>query len=133
MTMSDAIKRYMEMLPDSFQASNTEMLDVEIVRDALIRIGHFDFTGEVPMTASPSPYGYRNRARLLQSGTAVGYRMRRSHRVCGVTQCPVLNAPLERALGRLAATAKSNRSTLQSLLILPCVGLIQSCNPSTAK
>ena len=30
MTMSDAIKRYMEMLPDSFQASNTEVLDLVI-------------------------------------------------------------------------------------------------------
>lgn len=28
--MSDAIKRYMEMLPDSFQASNTEVLDLVI-------------------------------------------------------------------------------------------------------
>ncbi len=30
MTMSDAIKRYMEMLPDSFQANNTEVLNLVI-------------------------------------------------------------------------------------------------------
>ena len=82
----------------------------EIVRDALVRLGHFDVSAAVPMTAAPEPYGYRSRTRLLRSGTAVGYRMRRSHRVCGVDRCPVLNAPLERALGRLAAAAKPGGS-----------------------
>jgi len=63
------------------------------------------------VTASPSPFGYRNRARLLQAGDAVGYRMRRSHRVCAVERCPVLQPSLERALSRVARTVKAESSS----------------------
>lgn len=77
-----------------------------IVRDALTRIGHFELEAPIPITPSPAPYGYRNRARLLQVGTRIGYRMRRSHDVCGVDRCAVLSPALERALSRLAGSAK---------------------------
>lgn len=73
-----------------------------IIRDALLRIGHFELRDDVPMTASPAAYGYRNRARVLQSGSRIGYRMRRSHDLCAVDRCPVLVPALERALDRLA-------------------------------
>lgn len=79
-----------------------------IVRDALVRIGHFDIPSPVPMTASPQAYAYRNRARVVQSGAELGYRRRRSHRVCAVERCPVLVPPLERALSRIAETAASH-------------------------
>jgi len=70
-----------------------------IVADALERIGRFGRLS-VPITASPSPWGYRNRARLVQEGGGLGYRMRRSHAVCVVRECPVLEPSLAGALVR---------------------------------
>jgi 23S rRNA (uracil1939-C5)-methyltransferase len=70
-----------------------------IVAEALERIGRLGVT-EVPITASPSVWGYRNRARLVQEGDGLGYRMRRSHSVCVVKKCPVLEPELEAALSR---------------------------------
>lgn len=70
----------------------------EIVADALRRIGRFDLDSPVPVTASPSAYGYRVRTRLVQEGTRLGYRMRRSHAVQVVDACPVLDPRLESIL-----------------------------------
>jgi 23S rRNA (uracil1939-C5)-methyltransferase len=73
----------------------------EIVSDALRRIGGFELEkGAVRVTPSPSPYGYRNRARLLQEGASLGYRMRRSHALCAVEACPVLQPELSAVLAR---------------------------------
>ena len=74
-----------------------------IVRDALVRVGGQD-AREITITPSPNAYGYRSRARVLQRGNALGYRERRSHRLCAATACPALAPPLERALERLAAS-----------------------------
>ena len=70
-----------------------------IVADALERIGRLG-VANVPITASPSVWAYRNRARLVQEGEALGYRMRRSHSVCVVKECPVLEPRLEAGLAR---------------------------------
>lgn len=70
-----------------------------IVADALERIGRLGVT-KVPITASPSVWAYRNRARLVQEGDGLGYRMRRSHSVCVVKECPVLEPRLEAGLSR---------------------------------
>jgi 23S rRNA (uracil1939-C5)-methyltransferase len=87
-----------------------------ILREALVRIGRFDLPDDLPLTASPQAYGYRNRARLLQADVAVGYRMRRSHRVCGIDRCPVLQPALERALAKLAVdAARSKRAGSDAL------------------
>jgi 23S rRNA (uracil1939-C5)-methyltransferase len=71
-----------------------------IVADALQRLGHFELQEPVPITASPSPYGYRARARLVQEGTRLGYRMRRSHAVRIVDECPVLVPQLEAVVAK---------------------------------
>ena len=75
-----------------------------ILRDALARIGGLA-TPEIAFVASPQPYGYRGRARVLAQGGRVGFRKRRSHDVCAITACPLLAAPLDAALARLAADA----------------------------
>lgn len=69
-----------------------------IVADALARVGRFEDAGAVPITPSPQAFGYRSRARLVQAGDRLGYRMRRSHSVCVVDACPVLDPRLEEML-----------------------------------
>jgi 23S rRNA (uracil1939-C5)-methyltransferase len=65
----------------------------ELIRAALTRLGGIEW-GEVQVTPSPSEYGYRQRARVVWGADGVGFRERRSHRVCVIEQCPVLAAPL---------------------------------------
>ncbi len=76
-----------------------------ILRQALERIGGCRLPAVVPFTPSPGAYRYRSRARLLVEGGRVGYRERRSHRLCAVTRCPVLALPLQAELAGLAARA----------------------------
>lgn len=82
---------------------------VAILRDALVRIGRFHLEHPISITPSPSGYGYRNRARVVEQDGAVGYRKRRSHALCAVDECPVLQEPLERALGRLAQQVRRDK------------------------
>ena len=77
----------------------------EILRDALTRIGGLELSTPPPMTPSPRPYAYRNRTRVLMTGDGVGYRRRRSHRLCAVDRCPVLEPVLEQALARMSRRA----------------------------
>ncbi len=79
----------------------------EILRDALRRIGGFALDEPIPMRASPAPYGYRRRARLLVEGGRVGYRRRRSRAICPTSECPILAPALERRLLELAAQPPS--------------------------
>jgi tRNA/tmRNA/rRNA uracil-C5-methylase (TrmA/RlmC/RlmD family) len=71
-----------------------------IVADALSRLGGFELSDPVPITASPSAYGYRARARLVQDGVRLGYRMRRSHAVRVADECPILMPALEAVVAR---------------------------------
>ncbi|MGH0036268.1 MAG: class I SAM-dependent RNA methyltransferase [Myxococcota bacterium] len=80
-----------------------------ILRDAVERIGHLACPDPIPFHASPEAYGYRLRARLLVSGREVGYRRRRSHAVCAVRECPVLEPALAERLGDMADDAASGR------------------------
>jgi 23S rRNA (uracil1939-C5)-methyltransferase len=73
----------------------------DLIRAALDRIGGFE-SGAVDVMPSPLQYGYRHRARVACSNRGVGFRERRSHRVCAIEECPVLAAPLNAALAGLA-------------------------------
>ena len=75
----------------------------QIVADALGRLAGVTCSAPVSITPSPAPFGYRSRARVHCAEGRVGYRSRRSHELCAVSSCPVLSAPLDRALGELAA------------------------------
>lgn len=77
---------------------------------------------EVPVEwhASPSPWGWRSRARLAwesrSAKVSLGFRARRSRDVVGITACPVLDARLEAALealtARLSAVARRGEVSL---------------------
>lgn len=73
-----------------------------ILADALARIAHLELPGPVEITPSPGPYGYRGRTRVQVRGGRVGYRRRRSHKLCPVRRCPVLVPELDGELARLA-------------------------------
>ena len=73
----------------------------ESVREALRRIACTS-PPEIQMTASPSPYGYRARTRVVREGARVGYRRRGSREVCAVTRCPVLTSSLDQSLAGLS-------------------------------
>ena len=68
---------------------------------------HFPYTQNLPinMTASPTPYAYRSRARVQirnsSSGPSVGFFRSGSHTVEAIEFCPLLRAPLNRALRSL--------------------------------
>ena len=76
-----------------------------VVRDALERVGHFDAPPALEWFPSPHPYAYRGRARLHVSGEDVGFRARGSNELVPVSNCPVLEANLDAALGELARDA----------------------------
>jgi len=75
----------------------------EIVSAALERLAGLVLPGPVAIAPSPAPFGYRQRTRVCCAEKRVGYRRRGSHAVYAVSRCPVLAAPLERALGELGA------------------------------
>ena len=64
----------------------------------------FPYTRNLPirMTACPTPYAYRSRARVQirnsSSGISVGFFRSGSHTVEAIEFCPLLRAPLNRAL-----------------------------------
>ena len=78
--------------------------------DALSRIGRFAVPENLVIHASPSPYGYRGRTRVLVSEQAVGYRQQNSHELCAVDACPVLLPEVDQALGVLAERCRAAAS-----------------------
>jgi 23S rRNA (uracil1939-C5)-methyltransferase len=74
----------------------------KILEDALRRLGRLEPPGPIEITPSPSPYGYRGRARVFAQAGRVGWRRRRSHTVCATTRCPVLLPALDQKLHELA-------------------------------
>jgi 23S rRNA (uracil1939-C5)-methyltransferase len=83
---------------------------VEIIRDCLRRIARLDFTGEIPITRSPSAWNYRARAQWQRDPVRrrLGYFERASHRVCDVAACPVLVPELETTLEALRGQMKED-------------------------
>lgn len=80
-----------------------------ILRDALQRIGGIPIGEDVPIQASPRPYAYRGRTRVLAVDGRVGYRRRRSHALCATSRCPVLVPQLDAELTKLSERKPSGR------------------------
>lgn len=68
------------------------------VKDALERIGGVTLEDEIELVPSPSPYGYRGRARLVECEGGVGYRVRGGEGARAVLACPVLVSSAEAVL-----------------------------------
>jgi 23S rRNA (uracil1939-C5)-methyltransferase len=79
-----------------------------MVTDALERIGGLAPIRKLEVVASPDPYGYRARARLVEFEGGVGYRIRGSREVEKIDQCPVMTPAAQEALGRLVRSVKGS-------------------------
>ena len=80
---------------------------VQILSDALARLGGIGLSDPIQMTPSPEPYHYRGRARVGVRRGRVGFRKRRSHALCGIRSCPVLLPAVDRELTALAERAET--------------------------
>jgi len=73
-----------------------------IVREQMARIARLPDANVRDCLGSPSPYGYRNTARLAVAPDGrVGYRMPASHEVLAIEECPILEPALQQELGEL--------------------------------
>jgi 23S rRNA (uracil1939-C5)-methyltransferase len=72
-----------------------------ILRDALIRIG--GIPEPLPIKTVPSPeYGYRNRVQfhVIPGTSRPGFKARKSDRIIPLTDCPIADEGIRRALGK---------------------------------
>jgi 23S rRNA (uracil1939-C5)-methyltransferase len=85
----------------SYQAQLTAK--VEILRDCLKRIGKIEFTGEIPIIASPQDFAYRARAQWHADTRTrkLGYFRRNSHQIIDIENCPILTDQLQNKLADL--------------------------------
>ena len=84
-----------------FQQMNYEAqlaAKVEIVKDALRRIGKIEWPGKINIIRSPAEWNYRTRAQWKRDGDKLGYFERNSHRVIDIEVCPILAMPLQTQL-----------------------------------
>lgn len=89
-----------------------------IVVNALERIGGFDLgenaEASLNVVPSPEPYGYRARARWVQSDAGLGYRQRGTRDVQPVDACPVLVREAEAALASRTAKLRAEAELLEA-------------------
>jgi 23S rRNA (uracil1939-C5)-methyltransferase len=86
---------------------------LEIVRDALRRIGGVDVPDELRHIPSPRAFGYRSRARVAYDAGRVGFRARASHQVIDIERCAVLDPATQAALERLRTDAPRGTGEVQ--------------------
>ncbi len=82
---------------------------LSIVREALRRIGGLDALPPLEHFPSPTPLGYRSRARVACADGRIGFRARSSHEVVDVRRCAVLDPATQRALDELRASGSRGR------------------------
>lgn len=92
----------------------------QIVVDALKRIGGISLEEKIEIVSSPDPYGYRARARWIESADGFGYRVRGSKTLSPVEVCPVLVPSAEAAL--VERVAKRGANSAQSPAEDPATG-----------
>ncbi len=86
----------------------------QIVIDALRRIGGIEIDADLEIVPSPDAYGYRARARWVESGDGFGYRIRGSRSVIPVECCPVLVPAAEEALALHVSRRKADAANRAS-------------------
>jgi 23S rRNA (uracil1939-C5)-methyltransferase len=79
-------------------------LQLEIKRSILLetlrRVGKIEAPAEIAVV-SGEPWRYRNRAQFHVAGGAIGYLEAQSHKLCGITHCPISSPRLNEALAAI--------------------------------
>jgi 23S rRNA (uracil1939-C5)-methyltransferase len=81
----------------------------EIIRDCLRRIARIEPPADISVMPSPAVWHYRSRARWQHDPVRqfLGYYELASHRVCDVSECPVVLPEVQTKLSHLRATLAS--------------------------
>jgi 23S rRNA (uracil1939-C5)-methyltransferase len=68
-----------------------------ILAEELRRVGKMAGPVEIAVLAG-EPWGYRNRVQLHVDGGKLGFRERRSHKLCAVAQCPIASPKINQTM-----------------------------------
>jgi 23S rRNA (uracil1939-C5)-methyltransferase len=71
-----------------------------ILEEELRRLGKIEPPAEIAVLAG-EPWGYRNRVQLQVEKGRLGYLEMRSHKMCGIAQCPIASPKLNQAIETL--------------------------------
>ncbi len=86
---------------------------IEIVCEALRRIGGLSELPAIEQVASPRAFGYRSRARVAVAGGRVGFRERGAREVVDVDLCPILDAGAQARLTELRSDPPASRGEVE--------------------
>ena len=85
----------------------------QIVADALERIGGLSGIEVLPVIGMDDPWRYRNKGSFpfgkTEKGTVFGFYANRSHRLVGLSDCPIQSEKILRAVKAVAEWANENR------------------------
>jgi 23S rRNA (uracil1939-C5)-methyltransferase len=71
-----------------------------ILEEELRRLGKIELPAEIEVVAG-EPWGYRNRVQLQVQKGRLGYLEMRSHKMCGIAQCPIASPRINQAIETL--------------------------------
>ena len=79
-----------------------------IVAEELRRVGKIEPPAEIALVAG-EPWGYRNRVQLRVEGGKIGYREARSHKTCGIGDCPIASPKINETIQTLNGMLRDSR------------------------
>jgi 23S rRNA (uracil1939-C5)-methyltransferase len=79
-----------------------------ILAEELRRLGKIEPPEEIAVVAA-EPFGYRNRVQLHVERGRIGYWEARSHKLCGIGECPIASPKLNQAIAALAGMLRDPR------------------------
>jgi 23S rRNA (uracil1939-C5)-methyltransferase len=68
-----------------------------ILAEELRRVGKIEPPEEIAVLAG-EPWGYRNRVQLQVANGRLGYREMRTHKLCGIAQCPIASPKINQTM-----------------------------------
>ena len=90
--------------PYEYQLAAKQAILVEELR----RLGKIEPPEEIAVLTG-EPWGYRNRAQWHTDGTRIGYWEPRTHKLCGIEQCPIASPKVNQALQALNGMLRDRR------------------------
>jgi len=79
-----------------------------ILAEELRRVGKMEPPAEIVVVAG-EPWGYRNRVQLHVESGKIGYREARSHKTCGIGECPIASPKINETIQTLNGMLRDSR------------------------